>query len=39
VGVVWFIKGFVGDWGDHWHDVTGEELEKLEVEGMLERRD
>jgi len=34
-----FVKGFVDGWGDHWQDISKEELEKLEVEGLLERRD
>jgi len=25
-------------WGDHWHDIYNEELEKLEAEGLLERK-
>jgi hypothetical protein len=32
-------KGFVDGWGVHWRDISKEELEKLEVEGLLERRD
>jgi hypothetical protein len=31
------LKGFVDDWGDNWHDISQKELEKLEVEGLLER--
>ena len=34
-----FVKGFVNGWGDHWRDIPKKELEKLEVEGLLERRD
>ena len=34
-----FVKSFVDGWGDYWHKITKEELEKLEVEGLLERRD
>jgi hypothetical protein len=34
-----FVKGFVDGWGDRWRDISTKELEKLEVEGLLERRD
>jgi len=32
-----FVKGFVDGWGDHWQDIS-KKLEKLEVEGLLERK-
>ena len=34
-----FVKGFVDGWQDHWHEISKEELERLETEGNLERRD
>jgi len=34
-----FVKGFVDGLGDHWRDISARELEKLEAEGKLERRD
>jgi hypothetical protein len=34
-----FVRGFVENWGDHWRDIPTKELEKLEVEGLLERRE
>jgi hypothetical protein len=32
-----FVKGFVDDLEDNWHEISKRELEKLEVEGLLER--
>jgi hypothetical protein len=32
-----FVRGFVDGWSDNWHDISKEELEKLEIEGLLER--
>jgi len=34
-----FVKGFVDGWQDHWHEISKEELERLESQGKLERRD
>jgi len=39
VEVVWFYQRFFQGWRGHWHDVSREELEKLEIEGLLERSD
>ena len=32
------VRGFVDRQGGSWHDISKEELEELEVEGLLERR-
>jgi len=34
-----FVKRFIDGWGDHWHEISKEELERLEIEGLLERKE
>jgi len=30
-------RAFMDGWGDNWHDISVEEFEKLEAEGLLKR--